>query len=94
MHHELIEWGLLFGFIVVVVGVSTIAGAGVHALFPSISEDFGGSVAFFVIIVIVGYLLATRLRQKRETGQRRVTSPARCRWKKPGGKIRSQRDYS
>jgi hypothetical protein len=58
----LMEWGLLFGFIVVAVGISIIVGAGVHALFPSISEDFGGSVAFFVIIVVVGYILATRLR--------------------------------
>ena len=58
----LMEWGLLFGFIAVAVGVSIIVGPGVHALFPSISEDFGGSVAFFVIIVVVGYILATRLR--------------------------------
>ena len=58
----LMEWGLLFGFIVVAVGISIIVGAGVHALFPSISEDFGGSVAFFVIIVVVGYILAARLR--------------------------------
>jgi hypothetical protein len=56
------EWGLLFGFVVVAVSVSIIVAAGVHALFPSISEDFGGSVAFFVTIVVVGYLLATRLR--------------------------------
>jgi hypothetical protein len=58
----LMEWGLLFGFIVVAVGVSIIVGAGVHALFPSISEDFGGSVAFFVTIVVVVYILVTRLR--------------------------------
>ena len=57
----LAQWGLLFGFIVVAVGVSIIVGAGVHALFPSISEVFGGSAAFFVIIVVVGYRLATRL---------------------------------
>jgi hypothetical protein len=58
----LMEWGLLFGFIVMAVGVSIIVGAGVHASFPSISEDFGGRVAFFVIVAVVGYLLATRLR--------------------------------
>ena len=58
----LMEWGLLFGFIVVAVGVSIIFGAGVHDLFPSISEDFGGTVAFFVIIIVVGYIVATLLR--------------------------------
>ena len=58
----LMEWGLLFGFIVVAVGVSIIIGAGVHALFPSISEDFGGTVAFFVILIVVGYILVTLLR--------------------------------
>jgi hypothetical protein len=79
------EWGLLFGFIVVAVGVSIIAGAGVHALFPSISEDFGGSLASFVIIVVVGYLLTTRLRQKEKRASAKSPRQPDAGWKHHGG---------
>jgi hypothetical protein len=57
-------WGLLFGFIVFAAGVSVIVGTGIDALVPSISENLAGSVAFFliVVVVVVGYILVTLLR--------------------------------
>ena len=67
------------------VGVSIIAGAGVHALFLSISEDFGGSVAFFVIVVDVGYLFATRLREKEKRASAKSPRQPDAGWKHRGG---------